>query len=339
MQRVRSGRVIFVHTRQPTNEGKRVLPKLASQLASQWPQAADFVLSDLYIETISGEMTFRDFQFCIQARRQRDTSLAERARSGSAGGAPEVRVGMFVVGYDGRRYTLYNQVAGWRDMAEVNNEPVSDFADEREPALYVVDYGPKRWSDALREEKAAGHLKIVRVEGQSPHRVIVLRVAMVTPTGLNIGYQILHFAEEWGFMLRRQETYKTSTYAGKTVTWKGHEFRVERATELSPGAWFPLEMVTVFWSGELGAPVTKPLVPVAVRRTTFTVKEWNRPISDSALKPHLPPGTVVYSRSTGRYCREGYPLFGLPRTIGAFVLLVLLSAFLWWRFRRARTVR
>lgn len=335
MDRIRSGRVQFTHTRQPTDEGKRVLPKLARQV----PEAASFVLGDLTAETISGELIFRGYHWCIHGRRWRDTSLVEKAGVRLAQGQSTIQEGRFEVGYDGQRSTVYDVVTSDRNHAHIYREIGTDFGDVRSPALYDEGGSPPQWSEKLRRARQSGRLKLVRVDGEPGKRVFVARFVPHSPekpksseTGL---YWILHFAEEWGYMLRLQEVYTTGMYAGKTATWKTIEFRVVSAQELLPGVWFPTETVEVFWSGELGAPFTSPLVPAAERRTTITVKEWNRPISDSALRPRLPAGLIVYDHTTGRYHRVTHPLFGLPHPIGAGIILVLLGAFLWWRFRKA----
>ncbi|MGQ9488858.1 MAG: hypothetical protein ACUVTY_08910 [Armatimonadota bacterium] len=339
MDKIRSGQIRFTHTRQPTEEGKRVLPKLAHQI----PDAAGFVSSFLYVETISGEMTFRGYKWSIQGHRLRDTSLAQKVLGGSAGGQSTREEGQFVVGYDGRRTTIYNAAAGNRSGAEIYDGMTTEFTDVRAPALYIHEETPQRWSEVLHHARQSGRLKVVRVEGEPGKRVFVLKLILPPPPAPvsdnpNVHW-ILHFAEEWGYMLRLWEAYQTTTYAGKTVTWKTSDFRVVRAQELSPGVWFPTETVEVSWSGEQGAPLTSPLVPASERRTTITLKEWNRPVSDRALRPRLPAGIVVYDRATGRYYREHYPLFGLPQTIGAVVILVLLGAFLWWRLRRATSAK
>lgn len=336
MDRIRSGRVQFTHTRQPTDEGKRVLPKFFHQV----PEAS-FVLIDLAVETISGELIFRGYQWCIHGRRWRDISLAEKAGLRLPQGQSTIREGQFEVGYDGQRSTVYDVVTTDRDRAYIYRGIGTDFGDVRSPAFYDYDgEAPQQWSEILQRARQSGRLKVVRVDGEAGKRVFVVRfvpysTAAATKSGETGLHWILHFAEEWGYMLRLQEFYTTETYAGKTATWKTREFRVVSAQELLPGVWFPTETVEVSWSGEPGAPFTSPLVTAAERRTTITIKEWNRPTSDSALRPRLPAGLIVYDHTTGRYHRETHPLFGLPHTIGADIILVLLGAFLWWRFRKA----
>lgn len=331
--KVHSGEVAFTIRREPTDEGQRTLPKAAQQLREKGLQGADsLLLKDLVIEETKGRFVFSGHRFRIEARQQRDERLVESVASASKEtSSQETSV---LVSFDGTRFAY---LSGAR-RGVVTNEVETSLSDLRVPHVLSVPENParpawERWSETLRRAYQDGRLRLVRVEGQAPKRTYVVKILRHSPQSgaLPPLYELVHFKEEWGCMPAKIETYDTVPYQGRMVTWKKSESRVDSVVRIGTAGWFPSSITEVTWGGEIGAPVTSPLVPVAQTRVTIELSKPNARYPDKLFAPNFPPGTFVFDRLSNTYYVVKTPLLNAPTSIGALLIVVLLVVFVAWR--------
>lgn len=334
---VRSGEATFTLRRKPTEEGQRVLPKAALQLREKgFPGADSLLLEDLVMEEMKGRFVFSGSRFRIEGRQQRDEKLKELAASANKKMSPQQTP--LLVSFDGRRFAY---LSGAR-RGVVTNEAETPLSDLRVPHVLSVPENPglvsQRWSETLRRAYQDGRLRLVRVEGKAPKRTYVVKILKSSPQfdALPPLYELVYFKEEWGCMPAKIEIYDTVPYEGRMVTWKKFESRVDSVARIGTAGWFPSSITEVTWGGEIGAPITSPLVPVAETRTDI---EWFKPnarYSDNLFAPRFPPDTLVHDKLSNTHYLVHRPLLNAPAGIGALLLVALLVAFVAWRIHLLR---
>jgi hypothetical protein len=331
---IRSGEASFVIKRRPTPEGKKVLPKTYQQLVSQG-LPGDVVSLYLVDEVVEGRFVFSGYRFRVDGTRKRTQSADG---TGTATGTDSEQIALR---YNGKHFAY---LAGKR-KAVIHTDLASDIGDLRIPALLIDQAYPAAYSEALseylRRAQAEGRLKLLKVTDEPPRRTFVVKITLPSAaTDLPPMHEILHFREQWGCMLIKRELYDAVPYAGRTVTWKKEETTVDTAEQVpNAGGWFPTRVRTVYWGGEVGAPLTSPLVPVAERVLEFRTMKFNTNPRGALFEADFPPGTLVENKISHTFYVIRAPLARVT-TAGAVILVMLLLGFItwrWWMTRRGQT--
>jgi hypothetical protein len=333
LNKVRSGEVTFTIRREPTSEGRMVLPKTAKQFLKEGFQGADSILlEDLVVEEIVGRLVFSEKRFRIEARMRRDEKFLMRA--GATHQKQSLMEAPLWISFDGKRFA-YLSSARHGFVTDKMEMPVPDL---RVPHVLSIFEDPSQpgwvsWSQTLRRAYDEGRLQLVRVESQAPQRTFVVKLLETAPRSdrLPSSYRLIYFKEEWGCMPAKIETYDVVPYQGRVVEWKKSESSVERVVPTDTGGWFPSFISEVTWGGELGAPVTSPLVPVKRSWSTIELSSPNARYSDRVFAPSFPPGTFVTDKLSNTYYVVKHPLLHVPTGIGALFMVVLLVGFVVWR--------
>jgi hypothetical protein len=322
---IRSGEASFVIKRRPTPEGKKVLPKAFRQLVSQG-LTGDVVSLYLIEEVVEGRFIFSGYRFRVDGTRKR-TQQADS--SGTAAGTDSEQIALR---YNGKQFAYLSG----KKKAVIHTDIAFDIGDLRIPSLLIDGASPAAYSETLseylRRAQQEGRLKVVKVTGEPPRRTFVVKITLPTEgTTLPPMHEILHFREEWGCMLTKRELYDAVPYAGRTVTWKKEETLVDNAEQVSGGGWFPTRVRTVYWGGELGAPIKSPLVPVAERVLELRSVKFNTNLRGALFEADFPPGTLVENKISHTFYVVRAPLARVT-TVGSVVLVMLLVGFITWRW-------
>ncbi|GIV17334.1 MAG: hypothetical protein KatS3mg022_2769 [Armatimonadota bacterium] len=335
LNKVRSGEVTFTIRREPTSEGRMVLPKAAKQFLKEGFQGADSILlEDLVVEEIVGRMVFSGTRFRIEARVQRDEKFLMHANTNHQ--KRSVIETPLWISFDGKRFAYLSSTRqGF--ITDKMEMPVPDL---RVPHVLSICEHPSQpgwvsWSQTLRRAYDEGRLQLVRLESQAPRRIFVVKLLETAPRSdrLPSPYRLIYFKEEWGCMPAKIETYDVVPYQGRVVEWKKSESSVERVVPTGTGGWFPSFISEVTWGGELGAPVTSPLVPVKRSWSTIELSKPNARYSNKVFAPSFPPGTFVTDKLSNTYYVVRHPLVNVPTGIGALFMVVSLVGFIVWRIR------
>ncbi len=324
-RKIRSGEASFLIQRHPTPSGKRVLPRAFRRLVSQG-LPGDVVSLYLREEVVEGRFVFSGYKFRIDGARKRIPP-----QSGSVT-ATNTDSELIALRYDGKQFAYLTG----KQRAVIQKETTLDIGDLRIPALLVDGGRPAVYSETLseylRRAQQEKRMQVLKVIGEPPRRTFVVKITLPSEgTDLPPMHEVLHFREEWGCMLTRRELYDTVPYAGRMVTWKKEETLVDRAEQVSRGGWFPTRVRTVYWGGEVGAPLNSPLIPVAERVLEFGSARFNTNLDNALFQADFPPGTVVENKISHTFYIVRTPLGGI-RTAGAVILMALLVGFAFWRW-------
>ncbi len=326
---IRSGEASFVIKRRPTPEGKKVLPKTFRQLVSQG-LPGDVASLYLIEEVVEGRFIFSGYRFRVDGMRKR-TQQADSSGTDSE---------QIALRYNGKQFAYLSG----KKKAVIHTDIAFDIGDLRIPSLLIDGASPAAYSETLaeylRRAQQEGRMQMVKVIGETPRRTFVVKITLPTEgTTLPPMHEILHFREEWGCMLTKRELYDAVPYAGRTVTWKKEETLVDNAEQVSGGGWFPTRVRTVYWGGELGAPIKSPVVPVAERVLEFRSVKFNTNPRGALFEADFPPGTLVENKISHTFYVVRAPLARMT-TVGSVVLVMLLVGFItwrWWITRRRQT--
>lgn len=318
-----------------------VLPKAAKQFLKKGFQGAESVLlEDLVVEEIVGRLVFSGTRFRIEARMRRDEKLLRRADTTPQ--KQSVIETPLWISFDGKRFAYLSSAR----RGFVTDKMEMAVPDLRVPHVLSISEDPSHpgwvsWSQTLRRAYDEGHLQLMRVERQAPRRIFVVKLWETAPRSdtLPPPYRLIYFKEEWGCMLAKIETYDVVPYQGRMVEWKKSESSVDRVVPIGTGGWFPSFISEVTWGGELGAPVTSPLVPVKRSWATIELSKPNARYPNKVFAPSFPPGTFVTDKLSNTYYVVRRPLLNVPTGIGALFMVALVVGFVVWRIHSLKKQR
>ncbi len=179
---------------------------------------------------------------------------------------------------------------------------------------FMVPYWNGIWSAKLAEAREAGRIRSIDFPASANYGEGEIMVVLARDDERT---EKLYFAPKWSYMLRKQETF----FRGRLSSID----EVTSAVEVSPGVWFPMRSVHILCD-DSGREIVRE-----VREVISVEKRSHIPISQFA--PNFPTGTRVSDMVNNRVYVVTSPLWTFRRTLIALVVIALLTAFWWWRYR------
>lgn len=195
------------------------------------------------------------------------------------------------------------------DLADSYHDP-RQFGFHYDRKVTIAEALEKAWKDKK--------VKVLRVEERKGGPWFILQMDVDRDQ-----YEKLYIDGSIGFMIRKRESFSKKE--------KGRMFSRDEIlayTQYSPGLWFPTQ-----WRGRGFTKNGRIWIEVQARVEDF---QPNVEIPDDVFRVDFPLGTRVSDYQSNTVYITSTPLYTFRRTIVALLILSVIIAFRWWRYRSTR---